>query len=131
MSNISIFIQKYYPNEADTIWQQLLQYKTQTEIFNLSLAWNAVNKESSPELCKVASRILTIPSFSAAAERNLSNFFYIHDKKRKSSDITEAVERFNNRPSSENNQFELLDPSSDDSDDKKSSRNELRRCESE
>ncbi|CAG8764749.1 16250_t:CDS:2, partial [Gigaspora rosea] len=82
--------------------------------------WNAVNevnpvawweenfKELLPELCKVASRILTIPSSSAATERNWSNFSYIHDKKRK------AVERFNNRPSSENNQFELLDPSSDD-----------------
>ncbi|CAG8579805.1 8623_t:CDS:1, partial [Gigaspora margarita] len=149
----------YYPNEADTIWQQLLQYKTRTGIFNLSLAWKAVNevdlvawwegnfKESSPELCKVASRILTIPSFSAAAERNWSNFSYIHDKKRsqltlprvlklvyiysnykltclklESSNITKAVKHFNNRPSSENNQFELLDPSSDD---EESSGNEL------
>ncbi|CAG8856676.1 28655_t:CDS:1, partial [Gigaspora margarita] len=33
-----------------------------------------------------------------------------------------AVECFNNRPSSENNQFELLDPSSDG---EESSRNEL------
>ncbi|CAG8837751.1 31584_t:CDS:1, partial [Gigaspora margarita] len=132
---------------------------TRTGIFNLSLAWNAVNevdlvawwegnfKESLPELCKVASRILTIPLSSAATERNWSNFFYIHDKKRswltpprvlklvyiysnykltcsklESSDMTKAVEHFNNRPSSENNQFELLDPSSDD---EENSENEL------
>ncbi|CAG8854970.1 22996_t:CDS:1, partial [Gigaspora margarita] len=123
------------------------------------LAWNAVNevdpvawwegnfKESLPELCKIASRILTIPSSLAAAKRNWSNFSYIHDKKRsrltplrvlklvyiysnykltcsklESSDMTEVVECFNNRPSSENNQFELLDPSSND---EESSGNEL------
>ncbi|CAG8855669.1 43881_t:CDS:1, partial [Gigaspora margarita] len=39
-----------------------------------------------------------------------------------SSDMTEAVEHFNNRPRSENNQFKLLDPSSDD---EESSGNEL------
>ncbi|RIB15294.1 hypothetical protein C2G38_2192757 [Gigaspora rosea] len=38
------------------------------------------------------------------------------------SDLIEAVECFNNRSSSENNQFKLLDPSSDD---EKSSRNKL------
>ncbi|CAG8584884.1 18644_t:CDS:2, partial [Gigaspora rosea] len=92
--------------------------------FIQNLAWNAVNevdlvawwkgnfKESLPELCNVASRILTIPSSSAAAERNWSNFSYIHDKKR--SRLTP--------PRRENNQFELLDPSSDD---EESSRNEL------
>ncbi|CAG8846419.1 5440_t:CDS:2, partial [Gigaspora margarita] len=108
---------------------------TRTGIFNLSLAWNAVNevdpvawwegnfKKSSPELYKVASRILTILSSSAATERNWSNFSYIHNKKKlESSDMTEAVECFNNRPSSENNQFELLNPSSND---EESSRNEL------
>ncbi|CAG8520718.1 44312_t:CDS:1, partial [Gigaspora margarita] len=101
--------------------------------------WEGNFKESSPELYKVASRILTIPLSLAAAERNWSNFSYIHDKKRsrltpprvlklvyiysnykltfsklESSDMTEAVEHFNNRPSSENNQFKLLDSNSDD-----------------
>ncbi|CAG8714010.1 24876_t:CDS:2 [Gigaspora rosea] len=101
MSTISTFIQKYYPNEADIIWRQLLQYKTRTGVFSLDLAWNAVDevdpiacwegnfKESASELCKVAFRILNIPSSSAAAEQNC-------------------------RPSDEINKFELLDPDSDE-----------------
>src|SRR3954469_16131829 len=35
-----------------------------------------------PELTKVALRVLSIPTSSAAAERNWSTFSYIHDKKR-------------------------------------------------
>ena len=35
-----------------------------------------------PELTKVAVRVLSIPTSSAAAERNWSTFSYIHDKKR-------------------------------------------------
>ncbi|CAG8789005.1 26163_t:CDS:2, partial [Gigaspora rosea] len=117
----------------------------------LDLAWNAVDevdpiawwegnfKESASELCKVASRILNIPSSSAAAKRNWSNFSYIYDKKRsrltlprilklvyiysnykltrpksESKDLMEAVLRFNSRPSDEINKFELLDPDSDE-----------------
>ncbi|CAG8749868.1 10712_t:CDS:1 [Gigaspora rosea] len=151
MSTILTFIQKYYPNEADIIWRQLLQYKTQTGVFSLDFAWNAVDevdpiawwegnfKESASEQCKVASRILNIPSSSAAAERNWSNFSYIHDKKRsrltlprvlklvyiysnykltrpksESKDLIEAVLCFNSRPSDEINKFELLDPDSDE-----------------
>ncbi|CAG8831057.1 9762_t:CDS:2 [Gigaspora margarita] len=74
---------------------------------------------AAPELCKVALRILTIPSSSAASERNWSNFFYIYDKKRnrltlsQSSDIMEATIRSNNRPC-ENHKFELLDPDDND-----------------
>ena len=34
-----------------------------------------------PELTKVAVRVLSIPTSSAAAERNWSTFSYIHDKK--------------------------------------------------
>ena len=35
-----------------------------------------------PELTKFAVRVLSIPTSSAAAERNWSTFSYIHDKKR-------------------------------------------------
>ncbi|CAG8814066.1 39420_t:CDS:1, partial [Gigaspora margarita] len=87
-----------------------------------------------PELCKITLRILTIPSSSAASERNWSNFSYIHDKKRsqltpqrilklvyiytnykltcpklKSFNMIEATVCFNSRPSKSHN-FELLDP---------------------
>ncbi|CAG8756910.1 11582_t:CDS:2, partial [Gigaspora margarita] len=77
-------------------------------------------KESSSKLCKVVSRILTIPSSLAATERNCN--YKLTCSKLESSDMTEAVKHFNNRPSSKNNQFELLDPSSDD---EESSRNKL------
>ncbi|CAG8793399.1 20664_t:CDS:1 [Gigaspora margarita] len=100
---------------------------------------------AAPELCKVALRILTILSSSAASERNWSNFSYIHDKKRnrltpsqvlklvyiysnykltcpklESSDIMEATIWSNNRPC-ENYKFELLDPD----DNNESSEDEL------
>ncbi|CAG8856266.1 4078_t:CDS:2, partial [Gigaspora margarita] len=87
------FIQKYYPDKADIIWRQLLQYKTRTGVFNLKLAWSTIYevdliawwegnfKESSSELCKVATQVLNIPSSLAAAERNWSDFSYIHNKK--------------------------------------------------
>ena len=94
MSIISNFIQRYYPNNANIIWQQLTEYKTKTGTFDLKLAWETVDKvdpiawwkgnfeTSAPELCKVAVRILSIPSSSAASERNWSTFSYIHEKKR-------------------------------------------------
>ena len=94
MSIISQFVQQYYSSNADIIWQQLIEYKTQTGVFNFPLAWNTVDKvnpiawwkgnfaTSAPELCKVAVRILSIPSSSAASERNWSAFSYIHEKKR-------------------------------------------------
>ncbi|CAG8812923.1 37787_t:CDS:2, partial [Gigaspora margarita] len=90
MLTISTFIQRYYSEEANIIWQQLLQYKTQTENF----------EAAAPELYKVALRILTIPSSSAASERNWSNFSYIHDKKQ-------------NQPC-KNHKFELLDSDNND-----------------
>jgi len=94
MTIISQFIQQYYSRNADTIWQQLIEYKTQTGVFNLPLAWKTIDKinpiawwkgnfeNSAPELCKMAIRILSIPSSSAASERNWSAFSYIHEKKR-------------------------------------------------
>ncbi|CAG8569301.1 16574_t:CDS:2 [Gigaspora rosea] len=124
MSTISIFIQKYYPNEANIIWRQLLQYKTRTGVFSLDLVWNAVDevdliawwegdfKESASELCKVASRILNIPSSSAAAERNCN--YKLTCPKLESKDLMDAELRFNSRPSDEINKFELLDPDSDE-----------------
>ncbi|CAG8772660.1 46533_t:CDS:2, partial [Gigaspora margarita] len=88
---ISMFIQKYYLNKADIIWRQLLQYKTRTvwnavDEVDLIAWWKGNFKESASELCKVASRILNIPSLSAAA----------------------------NKPSNKINKFELLDPDSDE-----------------
>jgi hypothetical protein len=94
MMIISDFIHQYYPHTANIIWEQLLQYKTQTGIFNIKLAWNTVGKINpitwwkdnfdtlASQLCELAIRILTIPSSSAASERNWSNFSYIQDKKR-------------------------------------------------
>ncbi|CAB4430829.1 unnamed protein product [Rhizophagus irregularis] len=122
---------------------------TKTGAFDLKLAWKTVGKvdpitwwkgnfeTSAPELCKVAVRILAIPSSSAASERNWSNFSYIHEKKRnrltdervlklvyiysnyklncprqESTDTMEAVIRFNNRPIQQNlkDDVDLLDP---------------------
>lgn len=150
MSRISKFIQQYYSNEATIIWQQLTEYKTCTGTFDLPLAWNTINnidpvawwrgnfEISAPELCKVAVRILEIPSSSAASERNWSTFSYIHDKKRnrltnervmklvyiysnykltrprqESLDVMEAAIRFNNRSISEDTRLgnhDFLDP---------------------
>ncbi|CAG8725088.1 3617_t:CDS:1, partial [Scutellospora calospora] len=47
ISVISQFIQKYYPSNANIIWQQLTEYKTKTDIFNFQLAWNTVNDVNS------------------------------------------------------------------------------------
>jgi hAT family C-terminal dimerisation region len=75
------------------IWQQLIKYKTKTGTFDLQLAWKTVDKidsiawwkgnfeASAPELCKVAVRILSIPSSSAASERNWSTSSYIEKKR--------------------------------------------------
>lgn len=93
-------------------------------------------------MCELAIRILSIPSSSAASERNWSAFSYIHEKKRarltnervlklvyiysnnkltcsrqECSDIAKALERLNNRPTQPlNNQrvIELLDPANND-----------------
>ena len=93
MKIVSEFIYQYYPHTANIIWEQLLQYKTQTGIFNIKLAWDTVGKVDpitwwkgnfdtiAPQLCKLATRILTILLSSAAAKCNWSNFSYIHNKK--------------------------------------------------
>jgi hypothetical protein len=44
MMMISRFIHQYYPNTTDIIWEQLLQYKTRTGIFDIKLAWNTIGK---------------------------------------------------------------------------------------
>ncbi|CAG8720786.1 41135_t:CDS:2, partial [Gigaspora margarita] len=41
------------------------------------------------------------------------NWYYEQLESDKSSDITKIVTRFNNRPGNQNNNFELLDPNSD------------------
>jgi hypothetical protein len=94
MTLLSNFIIKYYPNDSIKIWEQFLQYKARSGIFGNSLAWVSINNVDlltwwkgnfgavAPELTKVAVRVLSIPTSSAAAERNWSTFSYIHDKKR-------------------------------------------------
>src|SRR5271154_70241 len=44
MKIVSEFIYQYYPHTANIIWEQLLQYKTQTGNFNIKLAWDTVGK---------------------------------------------------------------------------------------
>jgi len=94
MNLLSDFIVKFYPNHSVKIWEQFLQYKAHTGIFNNLLAWASVDKVDlltwwkgnfgavAPELTNVAARVLSIPTSSAASERNWSTFSYIHDKKR-------------------------------------------------
>lgn len=94
MDTIAEFIQEYYPEESITIWTQILQYKNQSDVFANNLSWASIGavdsitwwksqfQNSIPELTKVASSILRIPTSSAASERNWSAFSYIHDKKR-------------------------------------------------
>ena len=94
MSKISQFIQKYYSDNAVIIWTQILNYKGKNGVFANKLAWETAGKvdpitwwygnfsDSAPELTQVAKKVLSIPTSSAASERNWSAFAYIHDKKR-------------------------------------------------
>lgn len=94
MNIISQFIQKYYSDNAATIWIQILNYKEKNGVFANKLAWETAGKidpitwwcgnfsYSAPELTQVAKKVLSIPTSSAASERNWSAFAYIHDKKR-------------------------------------------------
>ena len=94
MNRISEFVQKYYSNNAVEIWTQILNYKEKSGVFANKLAWETVGKvdpivwwygnfnDSASELTQMAKRILSIPTSSAASERNWSAFAYIHDKKR-------------------------------------------------
>ncbi|CAG8458049.1 5601_t:CDS:2 [Scutellospora calospora] len=96
---------------------------------------------SAPELCKLATRILSIPSLSAASKYNWSAFSYIYKKKRaqltnervlklvyiysnykliclrqECSDIAKALAQLNNRTTQPLNQrdIEILDPVEND-----------------
>ena len=92
MDKISQFI-KFYSNDATIIGTQLLHYREKSGIFANKLAWETAGKvdpitwwngnfiDSAPELTQMAKRVLSIPTSSAASERNLSAFAYIHDKK--------------------------------------------------
>lgn len=95
MNKISLFIQKYYSaDNAVIIWKQILNYKEKNGVFENKLAWKTAGEidpitwwcgnfsDSAPELTQLAKRILSIPTSSAASERNWSAFAYIHDKKR-------------------------------------------------
>lgn len=94
MNHISNFIMKYYPNDSKKIWSQLLHYKQHNSLFDNPLAWATIDETDlitwwkgnfslvAPELTNLAIRILSIPTSSAASERNWSAFSYIHDKKR-------------------------------------------------
>ncbi|GBB95101.1 hypothetical protein RclHR1_24790001 [Rhizophagus clarus] len=94
MNKISLFIQKYYSDNAVIIWTQILNYKEKNRVFANKLAWETAGKidpvtwwcgnfsDSAPELTQVAKKVLSIPTSSAASERNWSAFAYIHDKKR-------------------------------------------------
>ncbi|CAB5208052.1 unnamed protein product [Rhizophagus irregularis] len=73
---------------------QILNYKEKNGVFVNKLAWETAGKVdpitwwcgnfsySAPELTQVAKKVLSIPTSSAASERNWSAFAYIHDKKR-------------------------------------------------
>ena len=90
MTIISNFIETYYYNDSPKFWSQLLQYKAHSG----SLTWKSVcdvdiitwwkgNFSSvTPELTRFVVCILSIPTSSAASERNWSTFSYIHDRKR-------------------------------------------------
>jgi hypothetical protein len=94
MNEISEFINRYYSEDSITIYSQLMSYRAKSDCFNNTLAWNTIENvdpitwwianfaESAPELTEVAQRVLTIPTSSAASERNWSAFAHIHDKKR-------------------------------------------------
>ena len=94
MTTVSDFINKYYPKTCTKIYSQLLEYINHSGPFNNSMAWEIVNNVdqitwwsanfsySAPELTEFAKRILTIPTSSAASERNWSDFSHIHSKKR-------------------------------------------------
>uniref|UniRef100_U9TDT1 HAT C-terminal dimerisation domain-containing protein n=1 Tax=Rhizophagus irregularis (strain DAOM 181602 / DAOM 197198 / MUCL 43194) TaxID=747089 RepID=U9TDT1_RHIID len=68
--------------------------KEKNGVFVNKLAWETAGKVdpitwwcgnfsySAPELTQVAKKVLSIPTSSAASERNWSAFAYIHDKKR-------------------------------------------------
>ncbi|CAJ0634635.1 14535_t:CDS:2, partial [Entrophospora sp. SA101] len=93
MHKISQFIQKFYSNDAMIIWTQLLHYREKSGIFANQLAWKTVGKvvpitwcsgnfiDSAPELTQMAKCVLSIPTSSAASERNWPAFAYIYDKK--------------------------------------------------
>ncbi|GBB86930.1 hypothetical protein RclHR1_13390002 [Rhizophagus clarus] len=93
MNKISQFIQKYYSDDAVIIWTQILNYKEKNGVFVNKLAWETSDKvdpiiwwcgnfgDSAPKLTQVAKKVLSIPTSSAASERNWSAFAYIHDKK--------------------------------------------------
>ncbi|CAB4384791.1 unnamed protein product [Rhizophagus irregularis] len=94
MDRISQFIQKYYSDNAVIIWTQILNYRRKTGVFANKLAWETSDNvdpitwwsgnfsDSAPEFTQVAKKVLSIPTSSAASERNWSAFAYIHDKKR-------------------------------------------------
>ena len=79
---ISDFLEQYYLDDAEEIYTQILQYKSQTGPFQNQLAWKTVNKVDSitwwnsnfktlaSKLCKLAQRILTIPTSSVSSEQN-------------------------------------------------------------
>ncbi|CAG8808094.1 23484_t:CDS:2, partial [Cetraspora pellucida] len=104
---ITQFVQKYYSDNANIIWQQLIKYKTEVGNFE-TLA---------PELCKVATQILAIPSSLAASEHNWSAFYYIQEKKRArltNEQILKLVYIYSNYKLT---YIELLDLMKDDSSD--------------
>ncbi|CAG8489323.1 7881_t:CDS:2 [Scutellospora calospora] len=93
-SIISKFVQEYYPQNATKIWSSITEYKTKSGVFNQELAWKTVYQvepiawweanflSTALYLAKMAIRILSIPSSSAASERNWSAFAHIQNKKR-------------------------------------------------
>ncbi|KAF0385584.1 zinc finger bed domain-containing protein 1-like [Gigaspora margarita] len=94
MTTVSDFVKRYYLETCTKIYSQLLEFLNHSGPFNNTMAWETVNdvdqltwwtrnfSNSAPELTQFAKRILTIPTSSAAAERNWSNFSHIHSKKR-------------------------------------------------
>ncbi|CAG8838609.1 30978_t:CDS:2, partial [Gigaspora margarita] len=110
----------------------LLQYKTRTGIFNFNLVWNIVDDvdpvawwqgnfgELASKLCRVASRILMIPSSSAAY-----NNYKLTCPSLELSDIVKVALCYKDRPR-ESYEFELLDPNNSNESGKDELEDELK-----
>ncbi|CAG8831324.1 34697_t:CDS:2, partial [Gigaspora margarita] len=82
---------KYSADEASRMYTELLKFRNKQIPYNNQIIWNSatyVNSTTwwtswpSTELQKFAIRTLSIPTSSASAERNYSNFGFIHSKVR-------------------------------------------------
>ncbi|GES89928.1 uncharacterized protein LOC111693179 [Rhizophagus clarus] len=130
MNKISLFIQKYYSDNAVIIWTQILNYKEKNRVFANKLAWETAGKidpvtwwcenfsDSAPELTQVAKKVLFIPTSSAASERNwenIDNETQVLEESEESEDSDYEDEHLLNS-SSESEEDNFNDSENDDSD---------------